>query len=291
MSLFSTFEWCPLCNSIRIDPLKGYEENYLYKCLVCKFVFSRRKPTSEELKEHYALYPRANSISHITLNRYEELLDVFEKFRKTNNLIDVGCGDGFFLEVAEKRKWNVFGTEFTQNAIEICRGKGIQMNSSPIDPNQYETGTFDIVTSFEVMEHINNCNDELSAFHKLLRKGGIVYITTPNWNSISRDILKSKWSVIEYPEHPCYYTKNTLKSLFLRNNFKLLEITTTGISINRIRSSSSNILRTPASNNLDEVLRQTIENRLIFRWLKLAINAILNLTGKGDSIKGMFQKL
>ena len=291
MKLFDKFESCPQCGSQDLNPLNDYAENYLCKCRFCKFVFCNRRPTNTELKDHYSLYPHTGRISEITISRYEELLNFFEKFRSTNNLIDVGCGDGFFLEVAKRRNWNVFGTEFTQDAIAICRQKGIQMKESPIDPEQFAPESFDIITSFEVLEHIDNCSSELSTFYKLLRKEGIVYVTTPNWNSISRNILKSNWNIIEYPEHLSYYTKNTLKSFFLRNNFKLLKITTTGISINRIRASSSKILRTPASNNLDEALRQTIENRLIFRWLKLAINAILNLTGKGDSIKGIFQKL
>ena len=209
MNSFNQFDTCVLCGSPHLVLLKGYEQNYLVKCSSCDFVFCQRKPTAEELKVHYGLYPRANAISEITLKRYSGLLDAFEPYRKTNNIIDVGCGDGFFLEVAKRRKWNVFGTEFTKEAIDVCEQKGIQMTVSPLNSNLYPSDFFDIITSFEVIEHINNPKEELKSFYSILRKGGIVYVTTPNFNSISRNILKSRWNIIEYPEHLSYYTTRT----------------------------------------------------------------------------------
>src|SRR5688572_25191665 len=126
-----SFNKCIICSSLKIVELKGYEDNYLVKCSGCGFVFSKKKPTDHELERHYSLYPRSGAISSITIKRYHQLLDKFEKYRVTNNLIDVGCGDGFFLETAKKRGWNVYGTEFTDEAIEVCERKGISMKKSP----------------------------------------------------------------------------------------------------------------------------------------------------------------
>ena len=284
------FHTCLICGAGVLHPLKGYESNYLVECEGCGFVFCQRKPTTEELKAHYDLYPRANAISEITLKRYDELLDTFEPFRKTNNLIDVGCGDGYFLEAAKRRNWNVFGTEFTQEAIEVCRKKGIQMTESPLDSGHYPRDFFDVVTSFEVVEHINNPHQELAVFNSILRKHGVVYVTTPNFNSISRNILKSKWNIIEYPEHLSYYTSRTLRMLFRQHNFSCVQIKTTGISINRLKAGA--VLEGPGSStvNSDEQLRQRTEEKTIFKFLKVSINQVLNITRKGDTIKALFRK-
>ncbi|MEO7989455.1 MAG: class I SAM-dependent methyltransferase [Chryseolinea sp.] len=290
MDSFDQFNTCFLCGSDSLLQLKGYEQNYLVRCSSCRFVFCQRKPSVDELKAHYALYPRANAISEITLKRYDALLDTFEPYRKTNNIIDVGCGDGFFLEVAKKRKWNVFGTEFTQEAIDLCQQKGIQMTVSPLNPKHYGSEFFDVITSFEVIEHINTPLDELKSFSAILRKGGIVYVTTPNFNSISRNILKEKWNIIEYPEHLSYYTASTLTYLFQKNNFKRSEISTTGISISRLRASSSSKNSAPSSTNVDELLRQKTEDKFIFKVMKTSINTMLNITRKGDAMKALFQK-
>ncbi|HPM29490.1 MAG TPA: class I SAM-dependent methyltransferase [Chryseolinea sp.] len=290
MNSFDRFDACLLCSSPSLQALTGYEKDYLVKCSSCSFVFCQRKPTTDELKAHYALYPRANTISEITLKRYDELLNAFEPYRKTNNIIDVGCGDGFFLEAAKKREWNVFGTEFTPEAIEVCERKGIQMTMSPLNPNYYNPDFFDVITSFEVIEHINTPNQELNSFSSILRNGGLVYVTTPNFNSISRNILKSKWNMIQYPEHLSYYTVPTLSSLFRKNNFKKINISTTGISINRLRASSHSENSKVQSVNVDEALRQKTEDRIIFRVIKTSLNTMLNITQKGDALKAFFQK-
>ncbi len=290
MSTFDRFQTCLLCGSQQIRPLKGYQDNYLVECGVCKFVFCQRKPTAEELEAHYDLYPRRNFISAVTAKRYGELLNKFEKYRSTNNLIDVGCGDGLFLVEAKKRNWNVFGTEFTKEAMEVCSEKGIRMTSSPLAPENYPPDFFDIITSFEVIEHINDPVSEILSFYQILRKGGLVYITTPNFDSVSRNIVGPRWNVIEYPEHLSYYTRRTLNKLLNKRNFHKVEIYTTGISLSRIQISSGASILGNGNTNWDENLRQKADDKLIFRWLKSGINFLLNASGKGDSIKAFFLK-
>jgi 2-polyprenyl-3-methyl-5-hydroxy-6-metoxy-1,4-benzoquinol methylase len=288
--LLDRFDACILCGSKNLNPLRGYEKNFLTRCHQCKFVFCNRKPSTQELTAHYNLYPRENFISEITLRRYEALLDKFEKYRKTNNLIDVGCGDGLFLVSAKKRNWNVYGTEFTEEALEVCKKKGIEMTKSPLDSKHYSSGFFDVITSFEVIEHINTPREELRSFFEILRKGGIVYVTTPNFNSISRNIVGSKWNIIEYPEHLTYYTRSTLRKVFNAFNFSLLEINTTGVSLSRIKISKGKMQNLEKARSTDEVLRRKAEENVVFRAIKTAVNYALNKLGKGDTIKAFFQK-
>ncbi|MBS1681412.1 MAG: class I SAM-dependent methyltransferase [Bacteroidetes bacterium] len=282
------FDSCLLCGGRRLRFMRGYEKDHIFLCLSCGFVFCQVKPSEEVLNKHYSQYPRARSIGEITLKRYDSLLDSFELYRKNNNMIDVGCGDGHFLAAAKKRGWNVFGTEFTQEAIEVCEGKGIRMTKGSMSEQLYSPGTFDIVTSFEVIEHINTPQSEAKIFNFILRQGGVAYVTTPNFNSISRNILGPKWNIIEYPEHLSYYTPKTLTRLFEQNNFKMVEISTTGISFDRFHNSGSN--QGNASLGADEQLRQKAENKIVFKMLKSVINHALNLTSKGDSLKALFKK-
>lgn len=86
----SQFEACILCGSPSIYALRGYEKHDLVKCDSWNFVFSKPIPTIQELQVRYAQYLRDNAISDITIKRYNALLDIFEKFRKTNNIVDVG---------------------------------------------------------------------------------------------------------------------------------------------------------------------------------------------------------
>lgn len=284
--MFSTHKNCLLCNNTILKALKGYDKDYLVKCASCGFVFSERIPSSEELLAHYKKYKRGGAISEITIKRYNELLDVFETYRETNNILDIGCGDGYFLEVAHKRGWKVFGTEFTDEAMEVCKFKGITVHLGTLNSLNYLGIKFDIITSFEVIEHINNPQQEVQHIKEIIRTGGALYITTPNFNSISRTLLGPKWNVIEYPEHLSYYTAKTLRVFLTRHEFKKIRTETTGININRFNQSVDE----STTKQNQEAIREKTETKLIYRFLKKTINAVLNITSAGDNLKGLFVK-
>lgn len=287
----STHVRCLLCHHSDLRVMKRYAAHHLVCCNHCGFVFAARIPDAGTLLRHYEGYGRKNYLSPITVLRYEELLLSFEKFRQSNRLLDVGCGIGFFLEVAKAKNWQVQGTEFTDDAIRICREKGLSVQQGMLQVENYESVSFDVITSFEVMEHINNPREEAQKFHALLRKGGIVYVTTPNFNALSRYLLRDKWNVIAYPEHLSYYTKTTLKKLFTEAGFSLLKMHTTGFSITRVKTSlrlSQQSFVSATSD--DEKLRETLESSRMLKMLKSFVNQLLSLFGIGDSIKATFIK-
>ena len=282
---------CLICGSYKLKPLKAYASAHLCKCNRCSFVFSQAIPTPEELEKHYEGYGRNDYLSPITIKRYEELLEAMEPFRKTNKLLDVGCGIGYFLEVAKRKGWEVYGTEYTDEAVAICSEKGIHMKKGKLAHSNYPAQSFDIITSFEVIEHINNPNEEIHHFNKLLRSGGLVYVTTPNFNSLLRYRLKATYNVITYPEHLSYYTPKTLKRLFRQHGFKTKKVVTTGISLTRLKTSSgkSNQPLISATSD-DEKIRNQVESKWYLQLAKRLINITLTLFGVGDSLKGWFVK-
>lgn len=281
---------CLICSSQNLKNLKGYEKAHLTKCKKCSFVFAQKIPTKQELVAHYENYSRNDYLSPITIKRYNELLDKFEAFRKTNKILDVGCGIGYFLEEAKNRGWEVYGTEFTNDAVEICKSKGIKISEGILDINNYSEGSFDIITSFEVIEHINNPVEEIKKFKYLLRDKGMVYLTTPNFNSLLRYKLKEKYNVISYPEHLSYFTKKTIRKLFSKEGFST-KIKTTGFSLTRLKTSQNKSDQKFISKTSDdEKIRNSIESKWFLRIMKKIINYFLSVAGVGDTLKCYFVK-
>ena len=281
---------CLLSGSEKLKPLKGYEQAHLVKSSPLGFVFCSRIPTEEELVRHYEGYPRNNYLSPITVKRYHELLDEFEQYRKTGKLLDIGCGIGLFLNEAKKRGWEVYGTEYTETAVNICRSLGINMHHGKLESDTYPADQFDVVTSFEVLEHINNPQEEIKNIKKIVRPGGLFYFTTPNFNSIERYILKSKYNVIQYPEHLCYYTKKTVNYLLTQNGFKKKKLKTTGVSLTRLKTSLGNDEDYVSATSTDEIVRQKFEKNGIMQFIKKALNFLLDQFGLGFSMKGWYVK-
>jgi 2-polyprenyl-3-methyl-5-hydroxy-6-metoxy-1,4-benzoquinol methylase len=266
----------------------------LVKCGECGFVFVERIPTTDELTRHYSgLYSERQEsyewISPVTSKRFHEWLDFMEPYRKLNRILDVGCGVGHFLSHARDRGWEVHGTEFTDISVDACKKKGIHMKQGPLRSEYYEPESFDIITSLGVIEHINNPCEELPQMRSLLRPGGLLYITTPNFNSVSRDLLGEKWNVISYPGHLCYYTSRTLTRVLHSHGFKKKKMEATGVSITRLRASVDRVdVKAVTASSADEKLRSSLENNKVLYRVKSMVNSLLTITGKGDELKASF---
>lgn len=248
--------------------------------------FASPGPTAEELAAYYAGYPVHAGVSPITLKRYDALLDAFEPYRRTNKLIDVGCGAGTFLERAAARGWEVHGTEFGRIPIETCRAKGIAVEEGALDPDRYAPGSFDVVTSFEVIEHVMDPGDELRRMHQVLRPGGLLYLTTPNYRCVGHWMAGADWSVVNYPEHLSLFTPRTMKRLLRQRNFAPMRIRTTGIDLMRIRYRKDQGCtgRRPIADSQED-LRKRMEGSAWLRLAKRAVDSTLSLLGIGDHLK------
>ncbi|HQU99757.1 MAG: class I SAM-dependent methyltransferase [Bacteroidia bacterium] len=284
----ASFSHCIICNAPQLLAMPAYAHSYLVRCKACNFVFCSEIPTTQTLSDFYSRYPVSNSLSQLTAKRYDEWLDSFEPFRKLNTILDVGCGDGYLLERAILKGWKVFGTEYTDRQVKQGIAKGINMHQGALDISNYAVNSFDVICSIEVIEHINNPMEELSKFNYLLRQGGAVYVTTPNFNALSHDYFKAQWNIITYPEHLCYFTKSTLINAFLRNGFKCSRFITTGISVKRYKQSVRN--DRSIARSTDEQVRNKVEEKWYLRIVKNSINSLLTLFSKGDTLKGLFIK-
>jgi SAM-dependent methyltransferase len=282
-----------LCAARGAAALPRYEHAHLRRCGSCGFVFAGRLPSAAELEAHYGGYGRDDTDSPITRRRYDELLDGFERHRSCNRILDMGCGVGYFLEQAALRGWEVHGSEVGIEALAINRAKGIEMRPAPLRAGDYEPGTFDVVTAFEVVEHVADPRAESRTLAHILRPGGLFYCTTPNFDSASRRLLGPAWSVIDYPEHLCYFTTATLCSWLEDAGFATAGVTTTGVSPRRLlsglrRTSAKQAGQAGGVASDDERVRAAIEASRALGLAKRAANAVLTGARAGDTLKGRF---
>lgn len=285
---------CLICKSKKIKPLDGtYSNHGLVKCKNCDFVFMNRIPSEEELHDHYNTYAYASEgyLSPLTEASYENLLDEFEKYRTTNRILDIGTGRGWFLDCAKKRGWQVFGTEFSPTAVEQIKARGIEIHHGEIRSGLFDGIDFDVITSFEVIEHINNPLKEIPIIYGMLRENGLFYCTTPNFNSILRFYFKGDFDIINYPEHLSYYTRKTINNLLTSNGLKKNKLLTTGISISRFKSSSgTSHEHTSEKGSSDEKLRKQLASNSTLKLVKILADKLLSITGLGMTIKAYYIK-
>ena len=283
---------CALCTSPNLVPLPAYRRAHLVRCSDCGFVFAGRVPSWDELVEHYDGYSRDTSFnSPVSIARRAQILESFEPFRSTGRFLDAGCGVGFLLDQAREMGWETHGTEVTDRAVEICQENGHTMHQGGLDSAPFEPGGFDVVVYSEVMEHLVDPRAEIATARRFLRPGGALYVTTPNFASLSRRLLGSRWNVIQYPEHLGYFTPRTLRRAVEAEGFDRVSLRTTGLSLTRFAQSARPErprVERPAS--ADEKVRTAFETSVVLGWIKRALNGALAATRTGDKITGLFRK-
>jgi 2-polyprenyl-3-methyl-5-hydroxy-6-metoxy-1,4-benzoquinol methylase len=267
------------------------------RCNNCLFIFDKRIPTVHQLDKIYSKYSYSErrQCSPATIISYEVLLDKFQGFRVNSRILDVGCGQGDFLRTARKRGWQVYGTEYSQAAVKLLLEDQINVVQGALTEKTFINFKFDIITSFEVFEHINNASDEIKLIQNKIRPGGLFYLTTPNFNSILRYLEQVNFKIIAWPEHISFYTPSSLRYLAESNGMQTKKIVTTGIDPKRLKAffrldrdqyfAQSNSMEIEAYS-----FREKIQKSIFLRFTKEVINWFLNLFGVGDTIKAWFVK-
>lgn len=289
----SAYTSCIVCGARELCQLQRYRSAHLVRCRACGLTFAGIRPSDEDLAAHYAGYGTSWVDSPITRQRYRELLDRLEPFRQTGRMLDMGCGAGYFLEEAVKRGWTAYGSEFGEHARELSRGRGFDVVPAPITSDAFPQGHFDVVTSFEVVEHLRDPRPEAETLAALLRPGGAFYCTTPNFNSITRHLLGEQWRVVEYPEHLIYFTATTLSNWLGHYGFSLASVETTGVTpsafaatMPRRKGAQSDHERSPNAAGLDQRWREAGESGYM-RVGKSAVNRLLSTARAGDTLKAL----
>ncbi|MBP9080105.1 MAG: class I SAM-dependent methyltransferase [Flavobacteriales bacterium] len=183
------------------------------------------------------------------------------------------------------------GTEFGERSIKACQAKGIPVKEGVLNPTDFAPESFDVVCTFEVVEHLVDPSDEIDKMLTLLRPGGLLYVTVPNFNCIARHADPGNWNVASYPEHLNYFTPRTMNALLTAKGLRRSWLATTGISIERWKTKRTTGKQGRKQAHLvQEKLRGKLEASWYLRFAKASANGILTTFAIGDSLKAAYVK-
>ncbi len=133
-------------------------------------------------------------------------------------LLDLGCGSGAFVQAMTELGLRAVGTDFSRSAIDTGRAVfGADLRVSGVDP---DPGTgFDLVSFWEVLEHVPDHGAFLADVYARLAPGGYAMGSVPHWGSIARRLWGVRWSMISAPQHIAYFTRETVRASFAAQGF------------------------------------------------------------------------
>jgi 2-polyprenyl-3-methyl-5-hydroxy-6-metoxy-1,4-benzoquinol methylase len=139
------------------------------------------------------------------------------------SLLDVGCGDGSFLALAEACGWKPLGIDADMEAVARARLCGISVLPGSIEVLDGREEEFDVITLNHVIEHMHDPVSVIETCHRLLKPGGQLWIETPNVDSYSHARFGKFWRGLEAPRHLVLFCENSLHRLLGRVGFVAVE--------------------------------------------------------------------
>lgn len=239
---------CPLCGCTKLqhrfevqhitgDPLNSWAQDQgfpvasLVECCDCGFLFKSLRPVQGYLDEHYACLDESY-VERIA----EELPEFREDYRvarsvlvKTfsggGSILDVGCASGFFLESLGE-KWERHGLELFQVAAERARARGgISIHECDIASAGFANESFDVVCSFDVVEHMAEPMPFFREVRRILKPGGWLLLGTGDSRSFGARLAGSRWAYLAIPEHLSFFNARSLREALGKAGFLHVDFT------------------------------------------------------------------
>jgi len=181
--------------------------------------------------------------------------------------LDIGCATGEFLDaIMKKGAWKPFGIEPNNSARLLCEQKNIDVFSDLIKAN-FPNHHFDVITLWDVLEHIDNPKEILVEISRIIKIGGLLVIKTPDPYSIEAKFFKSYWSGLEAPWHLFLFPKPTLEEMLTKNSFSNFYYFEPNIDYQTFFKSINNFLieqRLPTIGNIFNFLYNNYPFKLFF---------------------------
>lgn len=234
---------CPACGSSswkRSGQSKDYsitgEWFELKECTDCHLLATHPQPSEQQLGRYYS---STNYISHSDtkaglINKLYHSARSFmmkKKFdwvvnvssRSTGQLLDVGAGTGHFAKYMQDHGWNVTALEPDSTARKVASEK-LGLNVLPIEAmTTLQHESFDVITLWHVLEHVQDINGYLTHFKSLLKPNGVLIIAVPNHTSRDAKQYKGHWAALDVPRHLWHFSPSAILKLLNRNNFSLIK--------------------------------------------------------------------
>lgn len=238
---------CPLCGNTRAkhvvdaqDTWVGHEAQRfsIVRCEICAHRYTT--PRYREAAKHrafagaYPFYARARAARsgaptedrRASRRPFEGRAD---RLRAVANLpgrvLDVGCGDGFFLDAMRARGWSVVGTDVEDDVVWHARERlGIEAMVADLEDDPLPPGPFDAVTLWGVLQLVYRPRDALEKIAAQLADDAVIAIGVSNIDSVGARLFGAKWRGLGVPRHLSHFTPSTLTRLLRWTGFEVVHV-------------------------------------------------------------------
>ena len=192
------------------------------KCRNCQLIYVNPIEKASKINEDYFQMASidASIIRESRLSATESQLGLIRQYKNGTRLLDIGCGEGFFLFNASRAGYITKGIELSQDAAAYARREfGLDVEAKSFEELRFPENYFDVITLWQVLEHVPYPSMILEEVHRILKPGGVLAMSTPDIGGIPAKIFGRRWWNIRRL-HINQFTAKTLMSILKNIGFK-----------------------------------------------------------------------
>lgn len=228
---------CNLCGGVKLRIIEKTSTLYnVVKCRNCGLVFVYPLPPNDWLRKHYNKDYYSEWISIQTKQRirlWKKRINELKTMASGQKLLDVGCGEGLFLFLAQKEGFNVTGTEISEYACLYAKEKfGLEIFNRNLVEANFKEKSFDIITMWHVLEHLTDPFETLKEIQRIIAPDGLLVIAVPNLHNYLNRLLYllvkgrklSLFSLTNKELHLYHFSEKTIRYILDKSGFIVVRI-------------------------------------------------------------------
>ena len=233
---------CPVgCHSGLEDSDIVLPEGPLQRCTECGQLVSgcsedlhwRSMDEFDDPKGTWPTGKAADRLLRHTKQMVKRIEAILRKKRNGMRLLDVGCSNGAFISAAQTLGIKAEGVEPAAAPAQAAVESGLKVHQGFLQDIHLANASFDVVTLFEVLEHIKDPLSLMKECHRVLSQGGLLVIRTGNTDSWSARFMKNRWeyfSITEHGGHISFFNPVSMLKLAQRSGFSIASLKTHRVS-------------------------------------------------------------
>ena len=205
----------------------GYGRHHaIVQCLNCGLIYSNPRWDDSELMDSYEavedpLYLQEREGRVLTFEQHLQPLEKITGQGGGRKLLDVGCYIGVFLEIAAQHGWDVCGIEPSEWAAEQAKKLGLNVIHGTLATANLPEVSFDVVTLWDVIEHLSDPMAEIRRVYRVLKPGGLMVIHTMDIDSLFARVMGPRWPWL-MEMHIYYFSQRTMAAMLRKAGFQVI---------------------------------------------------------------------